>query len=591
VQVVEDEIDHKKKAKGGKPAETLAPTYSRGWVDFTPLMVPGRKHTIQRILLKACPPPVLEAEGDNEAKEGEDDEEKEPEQIFDEPQTYIYVHISTEFAINPSIIPGEEEAAEEPSRTEGEGESEGDKEKQAEPVTEQPPADDLQLDNSFVEEEETIEDSKPKVIVDKNIKEEVNPNFGYFASTSDTTANFRVIIQKYLKKISDHYSIVMAPDEVEQKANSKMATIPTHATSAQRQKKIEKYIMQCNKMYTALKKEMKIAIHRIIRDKYHKSVNHEGLDKQGRAAFIAQLYTYLVQQIRTTLETTVNLYKDKIHEDLIEDLIATIQGEKQQRDQAFTEDYLIKLERLAEEYENIGNFKKAESFYKKLILNDKQNVRKLLNIARFSMKIGKIDQGYEYFRMAKEADPNSKEQVLAFAGILIERERYTEGRRVLNEILDGDFNHCHSNILLSLINEAYKRPGLVRKHIAIAKVQRMRELEIIPKKIKEIPNLNEINYKLERPNWGSIVTKDQNMDAKENDKLFSDVIEFMLGHNLTKVAANLLKYIQNQDSDRYRLNFARVKHQLHEYSVAVETLDKILTKNENHPAALILRGD
>ena len=60
----------------------------------------------------------------------------------------------------------------------------------------------------------------------------------------------------------------------------------------------------------------------------------------------------------------------------------------------------------------------------------------------------------------------------------------------------------------------------------------MRELELLPRKVRVIPNLNEINFKLERPNWDTIVTKDQNMDSKENDKLFFEVISFMLKHNL-----------------------------------------------------------
>jgi tetratricopeptide (TPR) repeat protein len=581
IQAQEEETDPKKKAAAkGKPAEALTPTYAKGWVDFTPFMIPGRKHTVQRILLKACAPSEPE-EGDDAAPEKEDDEIKEPEPIFEEAQTYIYVHISTEFAINPSIKPGDEEEPEKP-----------DEEDVQEEESKEPPKEEAQpLEESYVEEEEYFEDDKPKIKLNEQVYDDIDMNLGYFATTADSTANFRLIIQKYLKKISDHYSIVMAPDEMEQKANSKVAAIPTHTTSSQRQKKIEKYILQSDKMYSQLKKELKMAIHRIIRDKYHKSVRHSGLDKSGRAKFVSNLYTYLCQQIRTTLEATVNLYRNHIHEDLIEDLITAMKGENERRKQLFTEDYLVKLERLANEYENIRNFPKAEQYYKKLLLKDPQNVKRLLNLARFSLKIGEVDKGYEYFRRARDADPKSKELVLVFAGILIERQRYTEAKRVLKEILDEDFKHCHANILYSLICEVNNRPGLVRKHIAIAKVQRMRELEILPRKVREIPNLDEINFKLERPNWNNITTKDQGMDSKENDKLFFEVIEFMLKHNLTAVASKLLKYIQNQDSDKYCLEYARVCHQQRKYENAVESLDNILNKNPNHAAALVLRGD
>lgn len=260
-QVAEDETDPKKKAKA-KPTEPLPQFFAKGWVDFTPLMVPGKKHTLQRILLKATnPPPKSDGEGD---AENNDDEEKEPDPIFEEAQTYIYVHVSTQFAINPSIKPGEEEEPEEP---EGEGEEETKNAAQPPP---EPPKD--SGEDSFIEEDEFIEDEKPKVKLNPEVYDELDTNYGDFSKTQDATANFRIIIQKYLKKISDHYTIVMAPDESELKANSKMAAIPSHSSAFQRQKRIEKYIFQSDKMYSQLKKELKMAIHRIIRDKYHKSV-------------------------------------------------------------------------------------------------------------------------------------------------------------------------------------------------------------------------------------------------------------------------------------------------------------------------------
>ena len=44
--------------------------------------------------------------------------------------------------------------------------------------------------------------------------------------------------------------------------------------------------------------------------------------------------------------------------------------------------------------------------------------------------------------------------------------------------------------------------------MAIAKVQQMRESDLLPKKTKIIPNLAEINFKYEIPDWPNTVTKD-----------------------------------------------------------------------------------
>ena len=614
IQAPEDD-DPKKKGKG--KGDSLPQSYAKGWVDFTPLLVPGKKHTVQRVLLKACgpPPKQVDAEGEDDDDEDQDEgEDQEPEPIFEDAQTYIHIHISTKFAINPSIRPGEEEEPEvvEAEGEEGEGDKgEGDAEKEETPPQEEPPQEEAQPEgegekepeDSFVEEEDFIEDTSDKIKIDETVYQDIDSNLGYFARTQDSTSNFRCIIQKYLKKISDHYSIVMAPDETEQKANAKVTAIPTHSTAFQRQKRIEKYIFQSDKMYAQLKKELKMAIHRIICDKYHKTVSGKGLDKDGRAKFISNLYTYLVQQISFSLHSAIMMYKDKLHEDLIEDLIASTEAENIRRNQTFREVYKDQVDRLAIEYENIGNFPMAEFYYKKLVLLDPYNVDRLLDLARFSMKQNKVDRAYEFFRRAKDEQPDNQNITLAFASILIERERYSEAKKILKQILDQDFKHCHANILYSLICEYYNRPGLVRKHIAIAKVQRMRELELLPRRVREIPNLNEINFKLERPNWNNITTKDQNMDSKENDKLFFEVIDFLLKNHLIKVANSLLKYIQNTESDKYRLDFAKVKKSLYaedeetgqkvlKYSTdAIESLDKILEKNENNSAALILRGN
>ena len=78
----------------------------------------------------------------------------------------------------------------------------------------------------------------------------------------------------------------------------------------------------------------------------------------------------------------------------------------------------------------------------------------------------------------------------------------------MTTILGQNFKHVHANILMALVQEIENRPGLVRKFMAIAKVQRMRETELLPKKTKIIPNLGEINWKYEIPDWPNTVTKD-----------------------------------------------------------------------------------
>jgi hypothetical protein len=71
----------------------------------------------------------------------------------------------------------------------------------------------------------------------------------------------------------------------------------------------------------------------------------------------------------------------------------------------------------------------------------------------------------------------------------------------------------------------------------------MRECELLPKKTKMIPNLAEINWKYEVPDWPNTVTKDQTMPPQANDKLIYEMINFLLSSEMIQTSTELLKYI------------------------------------------------
>ena len=79
--------------------------------------------------------------------------------------------------------------------------------------------------------------------------------------------------------------------------------------------------------------------------------------------------------------------------------------------------------------------------------------------------------------------------------------------------------------------------------MAIAKVTRMRELELLPKKLREIPNLQEMNFKYEIPEWEKIQTKDQSMPAEHNDNLIYEMIDFLASETIVPLSNDLLKYV------------------------------------------------
>jgi hypothetical protein len=51
------------------------------------------------------------------------------------------------------------------------------------------------------------------------------------------------------------------------------------------------------------------------------------------------------------------------------------------------------------------------------------------------------------------------------------------------------------------------------------------------------------------------------MAPEHNDFLLFEVVDFMLERNLTSVASELLKYVQQLGEEKYQLEFSRVKNQ------------------------------
>lgn len=65
---------------------------------------------------------------------------------------------------------------------------------------------------------------------------------------------------------------------------------------------------------------------------------------------------------------------------------------------------------------------------------------------------------------------------LVMGAMNLQNGKNKEAHRYLHTILEEDWEHIQANLLMGFMYEAIGRPGLSRKHFAIAKVKRMREL-------------------------------------------------------------------------------------------------------------------
>ena len=96
---------------------------------------------------------------------------------------------------------------------------------------------------------------------DESIYSKINPKIGKFTSTSDATGGFRVIIQKYIYKISQEYQALHKPPEPEKSISNSKAPVIIQQVSKElihkrKAEYIHKFQFGSDKGYQKLKNEL-----------------------------------------------------------------------------------------------------------------------------------------------------------------------------------------------------------------------------------------------------------------------------------------------------------------------------------------------
>lgn len=145
---------------------------------------------------------------------------------------------------------------------------------------------------------------------------------------------------------------------------------------------------------------------------------------------------------------------------------------------------------------------------------------------------------------------------------------------------------------MAFMFEAIKRPGLSRKHFAIAKVKRMRELNQLPPKNNDPKNYRtqSIDYTVRIIDYKTVSTKDQQIKPDDCDQVFFELIDLLLENNLYKAADIALSYIQDTHSNQYLLTKARTRIMQGQYLEATYAIDEMLPKSQDNVDAWVMRG-
>ena len=76
----------------------------------------------------------------------------------------------------------------------------------------------------------------------------------------------------------------------------------------------------------------------------------------------------------------------------------------------------------------------------------------------------------------------TKEMHLTFAALMLQRQNWTATKHHLDAVLDEDWQNIPANLLFGFYYKLTNWDEMSRKHFAIAKVKRMRDLQVLPPK-------------------------------------------------------------------------------------------------------------
>jgi hypothetical protein len=111
----------------------------------------------------------------------------------------------------------------------------------------------------------------------------------------------------------------------------------------------------------------------------------------------------------------------------------------------------------------------------------------------------------QFLRKACEIEPErlDTDMNLVFAALHIQRQNYRDAKIHLNTVLDSNWTHEYANLLYAFLYKLTDWPEMSRKHLAIAKVKRMRELGSLAPKNNLPKNFRTqaLDMKVEIINW------------------------------------------------------------------------------------------
>jgi hypothetical protein len=215
----------------------------------------------------------------------------------------------------------------------------------------------------------------------------------------------------------------MFQQDLETQAKIPMSQKETNQAYDERKKEFL-YEINTRGKYHILKEKMKKTIVRIVREHFQMTGTLKGLKKDSRDQFYSELYIYLVEQMRETVQEIVQTEKDELH------LMVAIPTEQADREREHLiqkqtgEPTTARLERMAFEEEYLRQRPQNAEQYLLKLQKDKEGDPKLMwPLAQFYLRQQNLEKAEQFMRDSLSFDVQNEQVMLAYACLLLQLSR------------------------------------------------------------------------------------------------------------------------------------------------------------------------
>lgn len=214
------------------------------------------------------------------------------------------------------------------------------------------------------------------------------------------------------------------------------------------------------------------------------------MNSEQKATFISQIYVYLVEQLRKTLNYVIKNGPDSMHEDIViqqEMILKERQKIMQSLAKESKSDYYF---RLAKEYEIIGDFHMSNKNYQNMISTNERNDKFYEIYSKFLIRNKNYSDAEICVNKAMSLNGQNVEYKKLKILLLVNRQRYDDALKILKQLLAGNRFNMLYNLLASFIYQQKEDDLMSNKHLQVIQRLIMRQNGILPNKQPPKYNIN-----------------------------------------------------------------------------------------------------